>query len=108
PGATHVTYNNNICTNAAAPNSPAGTAVSLGADQNNAALAVGVDTVTGLALPGGKTVGDALPDGTGLTPTAGVLQGGTGTLTNVGGDGFVSPAFLQAGVGLGLISIGDN
>ncbi|MEY2423530.1 MAG: hypothetical protein QOI95_3597 [Acidimicrobiaceae bacterium] len=108
PGPTHVTYNNNICTNAASPNSPAGAAISLGANQNYAGIAVDVDTATGLAQPGGVTVGAALPNGSGLAPTAGILQGGTGTLTNVGGDGFVSAAFLQAGVGLGLIHIGDN
>ena len=108
PGAAKITYNNNACTTAAQPNSPATTAISLGADQNYPALNVGVDPVSGLALPGGITVGAAGPAGAGLTPVAGVLQGGTASLTNVGGDGFVSAAFLQAGVGLGLIHIGDN
>lgn len=108
PGTSKITYNNNICTTAAQPNSPAPTAVSLGSDQTYPGIAVGVDTTTGLALAGGVTVGAAGPTGAGLSPTAGVLQGSTGTLTNVGGDGFVSAAFLQAGVGLGLIHIGDT
>jgi hypothetical protein len=109
PGGSKVTYNTNSCTNPAVTTGPSDAAISLGSDESYAGIAVGVDTTTGVPLAGGITVGDAGPTGAGLTPTAGILQGSTtGKLHNLGADAFVSAAFLQAGVGLNLIHIGDN
>jgi hypothetical protein len=106
----NLTFNDNACTTAAQPNSPSLIAIGLGADQSEAAIQNTVDALSGATVPGAgnKTVNDAGVTGTGLSPTHGVLQGSTGTLTNVTGQGFVSAAFLQAGVGLGLIHIGDT
>jgi hypothetical protein len=101
-----LTFTDNACTTSAQPNSPSLIAIGLGADQAYPALTNTVDPVSGATVPGAGnvTVGGAAS----LAPTAGVLQGGSGTLTNVTGQGFVSAAFIQAGVGLGVVHVGDN
>ena len=106
----NVTFNDNGCTNNIQTNSPALVAIGVGADQTYAGLANSVDPTSGATVPGGSnvTVGAAGATGSGLSPTAGVLQGGSGSLTNFGGHGFVSAAFLQAGVNLNVIAIGQT
>jgi hypothetical protein len=107
---TNVTFNDNGCTNNIQTGSPALIALGVGADQTYAGLANTVDPVSGATVPGGGnvTVGAAGANGLGLSPTASVLQGGSGSLSNFGGHGFVSAAFLQAGVNLHVISIGQT
>lgn len=106
---TNTTYNDNGCTNNIQPNSPPGASLStipigLGSDQTDAALANTVDPVTGLTIPGGVTVTNA-PS---YTASTGVVVGGSGQVTNVASTGFVSAGFLQAGVNLGVITIGQH
>jgi hypothetical protein len=107
---TKVTFNDNGCTNNIQTNNPALIAMGVGADQTYAGLANTVDPATGATVPGSGnvTVSAAGASGAGLTPTASVLQGGSGSLTNFGGHGFVSAAFLQAGVNLHVISVGQS
>ena len=108
PGPTKVSYNNNACQTGLAP---AGTyfdaPLSLGSDQSYPGIAIGVDAA-GLPLPGGITVAAAGPTGAGLAPTAGILQGSNGTLTNVGGDAFLAESLVGAGVGGGFITVGQS
>src|SRR4051812_30379487 len=102
---TNVTYNDNGCTTAAAAGSVSGIAIGLGSAQTDPALANSVDAATGLVNVG---AGNAkVVDSQAYTASSTVLQGAASTLTDVGGHGFVPAAFLQAGVGLGFISVGS-
>ena len=107
---TNVTFNDNGCTNNIQTDSPALIAIGVGSDQTYAGLANSVDSTSGATVAGGSnvTVGAAGANGLGLSPTASVLQGGGASLTNFGGVGFVSAAFLQAGVNLHVISVGQT
>ena len=107
---SNVTFNDNGCTVNLAAGSPSLIALGIGADQTYAGLANSVDPTSGATVPGGGnvTVGAAGANGLGLSPTVSVVQGGSASLTNFGGHGFISAAFIAAGIAGGFISPGDT
>jgi len=102
--AANTTFNDNGCTTAAAANSVSTIPIGLSSDQTDAGLANSVDPLTGLTIPGGVMVSA----GSTYAAAASVVVGGSASLTGVTAQGFVSAAFLQAGVGLGFINVGDT
>lgn len=105
---TTITYNDNGCTNNVA--NTTGVAlipIGLGSDQTDAALTNTVDPVTGATSPGVGNI--TVANGNTFTPSGpSVVVGGSSQLTNVTGHGFVPAAFLQAGVNLHIITIGQT
>jgi hypothetical protein len=103
----NLTHNDNACTTSAQPNSPSLIAVGLGADQSDPGLTNSVDATTGATIVTASNT--TVANGAGLTPTHSILQGSSaGSLTNVTGELFVSAAFVQAGVGLGIVTVGQS
>jgi hypothetical protein len=107
---SNVTFNDNGCTVNLAAGSPSLIALGIGADQTYAGLANTVDGTTGATVTGAGnvTVSAAGSNGLGLSPTVSVVQGGSSTLSNFGGHGFISAAFIGAGIAAGFISPGDT
>lgn len=101
-----LTHNDNACTTSAQPNSPSLIAVGLTADQSDPGLANTVDSTSGATVPAGTNV--TVANIATLTPTHNLLQGTSSALTGTEGELFVSAAFVQAGVGLGIVTIGQT